>query len=187
MTIPADYAVFAFIGLFMLYRASEQRQQQLTGNRSNWGRREPTFYAVVLPFALMLGTAIFERLSLNKAVAWPFPALGAVLLAAGTFFRVRGLRDLGNAFSPYSRVAEGQQLVDTGLYRHIRHPLYVGTILLFLAPPIFVAARFAWVFVVIGLIGTFARIRKEEAMLERGLPGYAEYKKRTAALVPGVY
>ena len=75
-------------------------------------------------------------------------------------------------------VQEGQQVVTTGLYAVVRHPMYAATVPLFLSMPLVLGS---WVCFVIFLIYPFliaARIRSEEQVLTAALTGYADYKKQ---------
>ena len=75
-------------------------------------------------------------------------------------------------------VQEGQRVVDTGLYGVVRHPMYAATLLLFLAMPLVLGSVISFV-ILLGYIPLIAkRIRNEEQVLERGLKGYREYKRR---------
>ena len=75
-------------------------------------------------------------------------------------------------------VQEGQRVVDTGLYGVVRHPMYAATLLLFLAMPLVLGSVVAFV-ILLGYIPLIAkRIRNEEQVLERGLKGYREYRRR---------
>jgi len=75
-------------------------------------------------------------------------------------------------------VREGQKVVDTGLYGIVRHPMYAATMLLFLSMPLVLGSLIAFaVFMAYPFIIS-ARIRHEEAVLERELQGYAEYRKK---------
>ena len=75
-------------------------------------------------------------------------------------------------------VQEGQRVVDTGLYGVVRHPMYAATLLLFLAMPLVLGSAISFV-ILLGYIPLIAkRIRNEEQVLERGLKGYREYRRR---------
>ena len=75
-------------------------------------------------------------------------------------------------------VQEGQKVIDTGLYGIVRHPMYLSTLILFLAMPLVLGSvpSFAVMLVYIPIIAL--RIRNEEKVLEEGLDGYGEYRKR---------
>ena len=75
-------------------------------------------------------------------------------------------------------VQEGQQVVDTGLYGIVRHPMYAVTVFLFLSMPLVLASVPAFCIFLVYPFLIAKRIRNEEQVLEAGLPGYSEYKKR---------
>ena len=75
-------------------------------------------------------------------------------------------------------VQENQKVIDTGLYGVVRHPMYMTTLLLFLAMPLVLGSPFSFVIMLFYLPIIAKRIRNEEKVLESGLEGYTEYKKR---------
>ena len=85
-------------------------------------------------------------------------------------------------------VREGQQVVDSGLYGVVRHPMYGATILLFLSMPLVLGS---WVSLVLFLpypMLIAKRIKHEEELLEAELEGYADYKTRVKyRLIPYIW
>ena len=75
-------------------------------------------------------------------------------------------------------VQENQKVVDTGLYGIVRHPMYMTTLLLFLFMPLVLGSVISFVIMLLYIPIIAKRIRNEEQVLEGGLEGYAEYKKR---------
>ena len=75
-------------------------------------------------------------------------------------------------------VQEHQQVISTGLYGLVRHPMYAATMLMFLAMPIVLNSFFSFVIILFYIPLIRKRIRNEEKVLEKELPGYMEYKKR---------
>ena len=75
-------------------------------------------------------------------------------------------------------VQENQKVVDTGLYGIVRHPMYMTTLFLFLSMPLVLGCVFSFVIMLLYIPIIAKRIRNEEQVLEGGLEGYAEYKKR---------
>ena len=120
-----------------------------------------------------------------KRFGWspPFPlwleAIGLALLVGSAFLFFRSYAD--NTFlSPLVRIQEDrkQQVVSTGVYGFVRHPMYLGGILMFVGAPLLLGSLFG---VVAGLALTvllMARIVGEEKMLARDLDGYADYMRR---------
>ena len=75
-------------------------------------------------------------------------------------------------------VQENQQVVDTGLYGHLRHPMYTSTLIMFLSTPVILASGWSFVLMLFYLPIVVKRIRNEEIVLEQELAGYKDYKKR---------
>ena len=75
-------------------------------------------------------------------------------------------------------IEENQKVIDTGLYSIIRHPMYLSTILLFLSIPLVLGSLFSFLIFLIYPVIIARRIRNEEQVLEEGLKGYSEYKKK---------
>ena len=75
-------------------------------------------------------------------------------------------------------VQEGQQVVDSGLYGIVRHPMYAVTTVLFLSIPLVLGSWIAFVVFLIYPALMVKRIRSEEQLLEAELPGYTDYQKK---------
>ena len=75
-------------------------------------------------------------------------------------------------------VQENQKVIDTGLYGIVRHPMYMSTLLLFLAMPLVLGSVISFAIMLAYIPIISKRIRNEEQVLEEGLEGYREYKQR---------
>jgi protein-S-isoprenylcysteine O-methyltransferase Ste14 len=112
--------------------------------------------------------------------------VGAALIAAGLWLAVRGIRDFRDALTPLPYPRPGGQLVETGVYALVRHPIYGGLVIagvgwgLLAASPVAIGAALV-------LLGFFElKSRREEAWLEVRFAGYAAYRARTRRLIPWV-
>ncbi|MBQ2893576.1 MAG: isoprenylcysteine carboxylmethyltransferase family protein [Oscillospiraceae bacterium] len=76
------------------------------------------------------------------------------------------------------KVEEGQTVVDTGLYGIVRHPMYAVTIELFMMMPLVLGSWWALIVFAIYPAVIVVRLKDEEELLTRELPGYEEYKKK---------
>ncbi|MBO5736001.1 MAG: isoprenylcysteine carboxylmethyltransferase family protein [Clostridia bacterium] len=86
------------------------------------------------------------------------------------------------------RVQEGQKVIDTGLYGIVRHPMYSATLLLFLSMPLVLGSVYSFLIFLAYPILIAQRIKHEEALLEKELPGYREYKEKVKyRLIPWVW
>ena len=75
-------------------------------------------------------------------------------------------------------VQKNQKVVDTGLYKIVRHPMYSATIILFLTIPLILGSIISFVIFLIYPIMIAKRIKNEEKVLEEELDGYKEYKEK---------
>jgi protein-S-isoprenylcysteine O-methyltransferase Ste14 len=81
-----------------------------------------------------------------------------------------------------------QHVISTGVYGFVRHPLYLGCLLMILGAPLLLGSMYGFIIGVIAIIVLVGRIIGEENMLVNGLEGYEEYKKKVKyRLVPFVW
>jgi len=114
---------------------------------------------------------------------------GLALLGAAWFLMFRSFAD--NTFaSPLARIQRERDhhVVSTGVYGVVRHPMYLGAILMFVGGPLVTGAASALAVGVALSLLLAVRIIGEEALLVRELPGYDAYRQRVRyRLVPGVW
>jgi protein-S-isoprenylcysteine O-methyltransferase Ste14 len=85
-------------------------------------------------------------------------------------------------------VEEDQKVVSTGLYGLVRHPMYVGTLIMMIGTPLALDSYWGLLAIVLALPILAARIDDEEKMLRQELDGYDEYTHKVHyRLVPGVW
>jgi protein-S-isoprenylcysteine O-methyltransferase Ste14 len=82
----------------------------------------------------------------------------------------------------------GHSVVATGPYKIIRHPGYVGMILLYISSPLIIGSLFAWIPAAIIIVSFFIRTALEDKTLRNELEGYLDYSKKVKyRLIPGVW
>jgi protein-S-isoprenylcysteine O-methyltransferase Ste14 len=113
--------------------------------------------------------------------------LALLLLAAGYLLFYRVMK--ANRFAAsIIQVESGQTITDTGPYRLVRHPMYAGFGILWLAAPVALGSFVALPVFALALPLLVLRLLNEEKFLRRELPGYAEYCQRTRwRLIPFVW
>lgn len=85
-------------------------------------------------------------------------------------------------------VVKGQKVITTGPYSIVRHPMYVGVIIMYVAIPFALGSYFALLFFLPIIPMIIYRILNEEEVLLRELEGYKEYCQKTRyRLIPGVW
>ena len=111
----------------------------------------------------------------------------AVIFLAGYGMFAEVMRE--NAYlSRTVEVQEGQRVVSTGLYGVVRHPMYLATLLMFLPMPLILQSFWGLIPFAIYPVIIATRIINEEKVLEEGLEGYSEYKKRVKyRLIPFIW
>ena len=136
----------------------------------------------VLAFAGLMFIAGFVVAGLDFRFGWSQMPAGVTVAASVLFLLSYALyaevmRE--NAYlSRTIKVEEGQTVVDTGLYGIVRHPMYMATILLFLMIPIILGSWYALLVFAFYPAIIIVRLKDEEDLLTRELPGYAEYKQK---------
>jgi len=111
---------------------------------------------------------------------------GAALIAGGLILAIKGARDLRNALTPLPYPRLDAQLVETGVYALVRHPIYGGLVLVAAGWGLLTASPAALLAGVL-LLGFFElKSRLEEAWLEQRFAGYAAYRARTRRLIPWI-
>lgn len=114
---------------------------------------------------------------------------GAIVMLVALAIRWTAIFTLGKSFSSNVAIQDSQQITRTGLYRFVRHPSYLGLLLVFLA--VGLHSR-NWISFAVVLAPTIAallyRIHVEEAALAEAFgEEYVAYSKATKRLIPGVY
>jgi protein-S-isoprenylcysteine O-methyltransferase Ste14 len=143
----------------------------------------------------LLQLALFAAIAASGAVgpAWssrPFAvgiALGGILICCGGILSLRGVLDLRENLTPFPKPLDNAQLVETGAYRLVRHPIYGGLIMGALGWSLVRTAPLA-------LLGTVAlavffdlKSRREEIWLSERYEDYPTYRSRTRRLLPWIY
>lgn len=126
------------------------------------------------------------RFSWSKVPNWLLILSSAILLISYALY-CEVMRE--NAYlSRKIEVQKGQKVVDTGLYKIVRHPMYAVTLWLFLSIPIVLGSFFSLACFVPYIAVICVRIINEEKVLTQGLEGYEKYKKRVKyRLVPFIW
>lgn len=164
------------VGVILMIRSPELLRKRLNAKEEESEQKA----VLVLSGAMFLAAFIVAGLSFR--FGWLMLPKWAVILSAvifmlGYIMYAEVMRE--NAYlSRTIEVQEGQKVVETGLYGVIRHPMYSSTLILFLSmggvlgSPISIAILLLYIPIIA------KRIRNEEEILEKGLEGYTEYKKK---------
>jgi protein-S-isoprenylcysteine O-methyltransferase Ste14 len=116
----------------------------------------------------------------------PLATLAVILCVFGVALAIWARLHLGRNWSPAPNLKEGHELITSGPYKIIRHPIYTGILMAMLGSAL-VSPPWLIAFVIFGCMFVW-RVKKEEDLLMKQFPNqYPEYKKQTWALVPYIW
>ena len=170
-----------FVPMFVAGLILFSKNPELLRKRLN-AKEQEAEQKTVVKLSGLLFIAAFVVAGLSWRLSWWVLPDWAVWVAAGLFLAsyllyAEVLRE-NTYLSRTIEVQDNQKVIDTGLYGIVRHPMDVATTVLVLAMPLVLASPISF-FVMLGYIPVIAkRINNEEKVLEEGLEGYAEYKKK---------
>ena len=170
-----------FVPMFVAGLVMMKKNPELLRRRLN-ARETEMEQKTVLALSALMFAAAFVAAGLNFRFGWlilpdwvSWAAAALFLLSYALYAEV--LRE-NEWLSRTVEVQENQRVIDTGLYGVVRHPMYMTTLLLFLAMPLVLGSLLSFGIMLLYIPLIVKRIRNEEQVLEKGLPGYAEYKQR---------
>jgi len=113
--------------------------------------------------------------------------VGSALMVGGAALLGRGLLDLGRNLTPVPRPRDDAQLVETGVYALVRHPIYGGIIIVAFGWGAIAASPLT--LLLAGAVAIFfdLKSRREEAWLTTHYAGYLTYMSRTRRFIPWTY
>ena len=180
-----------FVPMFVAGLIMLAKNPQLLAKRLN-AKEEQQEQKTVVALSGMLFVAVFVLAGLNWRFSWcVLPNwvvwIATVLFLLSYILYAEVLRE-NTYLSRTIEVQDNQKVIDTGLYGIVRHPMYMATTLLFLSMPLVLGSLVSFFVMLLYLPLIVKRIRNEETVLETGLEGYKEYKKRVKyRLLPYVW
>ena len=180
------FAPMLVLGAVMLVKAPELLQKRLNTREKEKTQKNVVGLSGILFFVGFLAAGLDYRFGWTHVPVGVVVAASVVLLVSYALY-AEVMRE--NAYlSRTIEVQEGQTVVDTGLYRIIRHPMYAVTLWLFLAIPLVLGSWISFILFLPYPILIILRIRNEEAVLTRDLVGYDTYKRKVKyRLIPFIW
>jgi protein-S-isoprenylcysteine O-methyltransferase Ste14 len=142
--------------------------------------------------AILLGILFFGPAHFNADVSIEAPKglllwFGYGIFIFGTIIALIAAVNLGKNLTPLPRPKENAELIQNGLYRLVRHPIYFGVIVLSIGWGVIQQSTLIWLYVIVIAIFFDIKSRKEERWLVERFSTYAEYQGRVHKLIPWVY
>lgn len=107
-----------------------------------------------------------------------------LLILGGTVFSLYSISQLGRSIS---MLPEARRLVTSGPYATIRHPLYLGEAVALIGLTLQYFSAWSLLILIVQTAFQLERMKNEERVLASAFPGYSDYMKHTARVIPGVY
>ena len=171
------------LGLGLYFKAPELLKKRLNTKETDKTQQGVVAATSVLFVIAFVAAGLDFRFGWTRVPGWLVWAAAILQLASYSLY-AEVLRE--NAYlSRTVEVQENQKVIDTGLYGIVRHPMYTATILLCLAIPLVLGSWICFALMLMYPAIIVRRIHSEEEILEAGLAGYMDYKKRVRwRLVP---
>lgn len=180
--------VFTYIyGFFEIYMGVRQRRERTivkSGDRlSIWIL--VLFIAIGYSLSFSIGAT-----KIGRIYPWnTFFTIGAILTIIGLIIRINSILTLKHHFTYTVTEIENHELIETGLYKYIRHPGYLGQLVIFLGISTSLSNWLSVLLMIFSvLIGYAYRITIEERFMKKQMgQKYIDYQKRTKRLIPLIY
>jgi len=185
------YLAIIYIPLFTVALYYVKHDPQFLERRMRLKEKESEQKQIIslsfIPFSLA-----FVLPGFDQRFGWSHVSTGVVLAAdalvmLGNCIIYRVFHE--NRFaSRIIEVEQKQMVIQSGPYAIVRHPMYIGSLLLYIFTPLALGSAWAVIAGAIMIPLIIARIINEESVLKRDLPGYPEYMRKTRyRLIPGIW
>ncbi len=182
--IIAFSIIYGFFEIFMSRRQQGKRGISKSGDKGSiW----------LITISISMGywlSFIIASTKMGRIYHWnTFFIIGSILALIGLIIRVTSILTLKQQFTYTVTKIENHELIETGLYKRIRHPGYLGQLIIFLGISICLSNWLSVLLMIIPvLLGYLNRITVEEKfMVEQMGQKYIDYQKRTKRLIPMIY
>lgn len=174
------------MGIVLFLKAPALLEKRLSGKEKEKAQR-----GVVALSGLMFPIG-FVTAALDFRFGWSYPpewlvVLSSVIFLIGYAMYAEVMRE--NAYlSRTVEIQKDQKVISSGLYKIVRHPMYLATLLMFLPMPLILGSFYGLIPFAIYPIAIVIRIQSEEKLLTEGLSGYSEYKEKVKyRLIPFIW
>jgi protein-S-isoprenylcysteine O-methyltransferase len=174
-------------GFFEVFMNLRQRGRRTVTTSSDKGSLRLLYVLITIGYALSFAVGATR---IGRMDRWDaFFAVGVVLTAIGLVIRIQSIMTLKQYFTYSVGQVENHRLIETGLYKIIRHPGYLGQLMIFAGIS---TSLSNWLSILLMMIpttiGYIYRMKVEEGfMMEQMGEDYLNYQKRTKRIIPIVY
>ena len=178
--------LYGFFEIFMGVRQRRKRERNII-NKGDKG----SFWLLLILIAVGYTLSFcFAATRIGRIYHWnAFFAIGAIMIIVGLIIRITAIMTLKQHFTYTVTKIENHELIESGLYKSIRHPGYLGQMIIFIGTSISLSNWLSILCMIVPVIfGFIYRISVEERfMIEQMGEKYIDYQKRTKRLIPAIY
>lgn len=174
-------------GLFEVLMNLRQRGRRKVASSGDRGSLWLLYGLITLGYALSFSIGATK---LGRVYPWnTFFAMGMALAAIGLAVRIHSIQTLKQFFTYSVTKVDNQKIVESGLYKFIRHPGYLGQLMIFFGISISVSNWLSVLLMMVPVtVGYLYRIQVEERfMLKEMGEDYLDYRSRTKKIIPMIY
>jgi len=175
------YAFWVIVAVYLTVTAFSAKRDRETHLGQSFGLMFAIIAAFLLPHLSIFRFVNFAPVNVTLDI------IGAILCAAGGIFLVWARQTLGKNWSQTVSAKHGHELVTSGPYRYIRHPMYAGGLIAAVGSAIVCGGAFVFLLVILGAVFLWRVGAEDKLMMQQFPREYPEYKKRTKALIPFVW
>jgi protein-S-isoprenylcysteine O-methyltransferase Ste14 len=183
-----DVLLMSFIACILFYNYIGLYISRKHGAKISWWpsiikSRDYTFYLIYITYITLLLIGI---VSLFKGLYMlSLTILGFLLIILSIYINYLARRELAKHWSPLASSTKNQQLIKTGVYAKVRHPIYTSILVFLLGVAFISGSLYSFAFFVLFIIALGIRIRKEEReLITKFGEEYKEYVEETSLLIP---
>jgi protein-S-isoprenylcysteine O-methyltransferase Ste14 len=182
--------IIAFSTFYGLFELSMSRRRLGKREISVSGDKGSVWWLIISISVGYWLSFIMASTKIGRIYHWnTFFVIGSILALTGLIIRVTSIMTLKQQFTYTVTKIENHELIETGLYKKIRHPGYLGQLIIFLGISTCLSNWISILLMIIPvLLGYLNRINVEEKfMVEQMGQKYIDYQKRTKRLIPLIY
>jgi protein-S-isoprenylcysteine O-methyltransferase Ste14 len=188
-----DYKIIIIIAISYLYGFFEVflnlRQRRKSNGTSSDDKNSLRLLYGLITTGYFLSFAVGAT-KLGRIYYWNvFFGIGMSLIVIGLMVRIHSILTLRQFFTYSVEKVENHKIIETGLYKYIRHPGYLGQLIIFIGISISMSNWLSIFAMMLPIsLAYLYRIKVEESFMIKQLgENYLDYQKRTKRLIPGVF
>ena len=174
------------VGVYLFIKAPNLLQKRINAKENEKTQKIVVILSALLFFTGFIVAGLDYRFNWSNVPIW-LVVVASIILLISYILYAEVMRE--NVYlSRIIEVQKGQKVIDVGMYKIVRHPMYAVTIWLFLSFPLILGSFWSLLCFVPYIALIVVRIINEEKLLENKLDGYKDYKKKVKyRLIPFIW